>query len=86
LSSTFVLAAIVLAAAPYGMVYFHWSFDTTVFELPLVLCFVGGTATAFVGAISALSNVELVPNWQWRGEILVAVLAAGLLLNLFRIG
>jgi hypothetical protein len=85
LSSILVLAAIALTAAPYGMVYLHWSFDTTVFELPLVLCFVGGTATTLVGAISALGNVELVPNWQWRGELLVAIFAAGLLLNLVRI-
>ncbi|MEA2325744.1 MAG: hypothetical protein QOE68_703, partial [Thermoanaerobaculia bacterium] len=72
-STALLAAAFLFAAAPYAMAFLPWRFDTVIFEMPAVACFLGASVAVLVGAIASLRNVGLVPNWQWRAEFCASV-------------
>lgn len=85
LSTALVAVAFLFAAAPYAMAFLPWRFDTVVFEMPAVACFLGAAVAMLIGAIASLRNVGLVPNWQWRAEFAGSLVVGALLLNLLRL-
>jgi len=84
-STALATASVLLALAPYVMIYAPWHFDTAVFGGPAVSCVLFAFLFGVAGVTLAIRRVEFVPNWLWATEVVVAGAAILLVLNLLRL-